>query len=91
MWETVFVPTHPVDVRSIEELLLPMNEESMDETPGWAMVADTGILAIECDGELILGIDGAGYDFYTDHWTKLYDALGYSWHTPVVCEKQSSV
>ena len=47
---------------------------------GWQEVADTGIYAIEIDGELILGIDGAGYDFYTNHWAKLYDALGYHWH-----------
>ena len=42
-----------------------------------------GSTAVDCDGELVLGINGAGYDFYSDHWSKLYDALGYHWHTPV--------
>lgn len=26
------------------------------------------------------GIDGAGYDFYSAHWEKLYDARGLRWH-----------
>lgn len=27
------------------------------------------------------GIDGAGYDFYEEHWIPLYKARGLSWHT----------
>ena len=26
------------------------------------------------------GIDGAGYDFYEDHWIPLYKARGLHWH-----------
>ena len=26
------------------------------------------------------GIDGAGYDFYTEHWIPLYTARGLHWH-----------
>lgn len=26
------------------------------------------------------GIDGAGYDFYSDHWCRLYKARGLKWH-----------
>lgn len=26
------------------------------------------------------GIDGAGYDFYSEHWIPLYDARGLHWH-----------
>lgn len=84
MWGTVFMPTNSIDLRNIEELLQPIQlDESgdcIDEE--WQKVGDTRILACECDGELVLGINGAGYDFYTDHWAKLYDALGYHWHTP---------
>lgn len=39
-----------------------------------------GILGIEIEGDLYLGINGAGYDFYESHWIPLYQALGYSWH-----------
>lgn len=28
------------------------------------------------------GIDGAGYDFYEDHWIPLYRARGLEWHDP---------
>lgn len=28
----------------------------------------------------IFGIDGAGYDFYTEHWIPLYKARGLKWH-----------
>lgn len=84
MWGTVFMPTDSVDIRRIDELLRTL-EVNDDDCIGleWQAVGDTGIYAIECDGELILGIDGAGYDFYTDHWSKLYDAIDYHWHTPV--------
>lgn len=27
-----------------------------------------------------IGIDGGGYDFYQEHWHKLYDAFGIHWH-----------
>jgi hypothetical protein len=47
---------------------------------GWQRVGDTGILAREFDGNILLGINGAGYDFYESHWTPLYLALGYKWH-----------
>ena len=43
-------------------------------------VGETGISAFEIDGELVLGINGAGYDFYEHHWIPLYEALGYGWH-----------
>lgn len=28
----------------------------------------------------IFGIDGAGYDFYSEHWIPLYKARGLQWH-----------
>lgn len=28
------------------------------------------------------GIDGAGYDFYEEHWVPLYKARGLQWHDP---------
>jgi hypothetical protein len=30
----------------------------------------------------IFGIDGAGYNFYPEHWIPLYEARGLMWHTP---------
>lgn len=31
------------------------------------------------DYGFFLGIDGAGYNFYEEHWTPLYDLLGFKW------------
>lgn len=46
------------------------------------LVASLGFQIYECDDldGLILGIDGAGYDFYTKHWIPLYNAQGLKWH-----------
>ncbi len=51
-------------------------EENMEK------VASLGFQIYECDDldGYILGIDGAGYDFYEDHWIPLYDAQGLEWH-----------
>lgn len=81
MWGTVFLPKDSCDTRQIGQLLKPIEDKS-DDLYGsdWQDVADTGINAIEIDGELLLGINGAGYSFYAEHWLKLYDTLGYGWH-----------
>lgn len=31
----------------------------------------------------IFGIDGGGYDFYSEHWIPLYKARGLQWHDPI--------
>ena len=86
MWGTLFIPNDPCDVRDIEKLLRDIEPECDDDeeaffaSAGWQEVADTGIWAREFDDKLLLGIQGAGYNFYDHHWEKLYDALGYSWH-----------
>jgi hypothetical protein len=72
----------------IDELVMAVNDawrDSMDEDcfladTGWQRVSDTGVLAREFDGHLLLGINGAGYDFYESHWIPLYKTLDYSWH-----------
>jgi hypothetical protein len=84
MWGTLFMPGNSVDVRNIERLLidLPLNVGSDRDdlrSSGWKQVGNTGVLACQFDDELLLGIDGAGYDFYCEHWEPLYAALGYHW------------
>lgn len=85
MWGTLFVPTDGADTHGIERLLRPLEAQDDDELAalfdaGWKEAGDTGVLAVEFDDELLLGIHGAGYCFYREHWAPLYDALGYSWH-----------
>ena len=55
-------------------------EDAQLSMGGWRSVGSTGLLAREFDGMLLLGINGAGYDFYDSHWRRLYEELGYSWH-----------
>lgn len=78
MWGTMFIVNDSVDKRRIESLLKDEDEDS--EMMGSFKVGDTGINAWWIDGELVLGINGAGYDFYEAHWIPLYKALDYHWH-----------
>ena len=45
-------------------------------------VADCGFEIYEADDldGYILGVDGAGYDFYEAHWVPLYEAQNLKWH-----------
>jgi len=56
------------------------DEDAMLADSGWEAVGGTGIIAREFDGHILLGVNGAGYDFYESHWEPLYRALGYKWH-----------
>ncbi|MDY7043647.1 hypothetical protein RVS70_05450 [Virgibacillus sp. M23] len=59
--------------------------ESLDEE--WAennadILNDCGIVAYYTESlGVVFGIDGAGYDFYEQHWIPLYKARGLRWHT----------
>jgi len=66
------------------------NEEKLDEDEGeecaelicggWHELGDSGVFVRELDEELLVGINGAGYNFYQAHWEKLYEAVGFLWH-----------
>lgn len=44
-------------------------------------VISLGFRVYECDDlGIVIGIDGAGYDFYESHWIPLYKAQGLKWH-----------
>lgn len=58
--------------------------ESLDED--WALenkdiLEECGIVAFYTETlGVVFGIDGAGYDFYEQHWIPLYKSRGLSWH-----------
>ena len=56
------------------------DEDYWLHTTGWEKVGDTGIWARDVDGELILGLNSGGHDFYEAYWIPLYELLGYGWH-----------
>ena len=84
MWGTLFVPGDDCDARNIARLCRETEPSDSEEevllSAGWRKVGTTGILAVEFDDQLLLGINGAGYDFYEAHWNPLYVELEYSWH-----------
>ena len=60
-----------------------------DSCDDWWLEEDNGIeLMSQCGFRIyeneefgyFFGIDGAGYDFYAEHWIQLYKARGLEWH-----------
>lgn len=77
------------DNDNYREYGLPMwgwlwNPHSLDEDwikDNLEIVADCGFRIYESDEVgVLIGIDGAGYDFYEAHWIPLYKARGLQWH-----------
>ena len=51
------------------------------EDDGIQALSECGFRVYESDEfGYFFGIDGAGYDFYEDHWIPLYKARGLRWH-----------
>ena len=40
----------------------------------------TAVYVYEIDGQYLIGINGAGWNFYDGVWDKLYDFFGLDWH-----------
>jgi hypothetical protein len=72
MWGTMWALTDPTDIEWANgEYLGPNLQE----------IADCGFRIYQSDDfGILLGIDGAGYDFYESHWIPLYKARGLHWH-----------
>ena len=70
MWNTWFMPTEFMDIDWIKN-----NQEEI------ALLGFT-IIEIIHDRfeEVALGIDGAGYSFYENHFVPLYELRGFQWH-----------
>ncbi|WP_461199331.1 hypothetical protein [Enterococcus sp. N249-2] len=70
MWGTLFEMSDSTDIYWLEE--------NLDK------IAECGVKIYSYDdGEnqmYLLGIDGAGYDFYENHWVPLYEKRGLKWH-----------
>lgn len=42
--------------------------------------APMSVYIYEVDGEYVIGVNGAGYNFFDGVWDRLYDAMGFKWH-----------
>lgn len=40
----------------------------------------TAMFIYELDGQYLIGVNGAGWNFYDGVWDKLYDVCGLQWH-----------
>lgn len=66
MWGTMWT------VSNLDEDWIKDNLETMRKCGFWVYESD--------ELGVFIGIDGAGYDFYADHWIPLYKARGLQWH-----------
>lgn len=75
MWGTMWALTDPTDIEwATGEYLGPHLQE----------IADCGFRIYQSeDFGVLLGINGAGYDFFEAHWIPLYKARGLKWHNEV--------
>jgi hypothetical protein len=74
---------HADEIEKIRQNVIQAWHESEDAllaSYGWQDVGTTGFIAREIDGNLVLGVNGAGYSFDEAHWMPLYLALGFKWH-----------
>lgn len=51
-----------------------------EEMAGAYQIDGTAAYIYEIDGDYVIGVHGAGWDFYEGVWDALYDLLGYKWH-----------
>ena len=51
-----------------------------EEMIGACNIKGTAAYIYEVDGRYVVGIHGAGWDFYDGVWDRLYDLLGLEWH-----------
>lgn len=60
-----------------------MDDDWLEGPGGLRAMSHCGFRIFESDEfGYFFGIDGAGYDFYEEHWVPLYKARGLEWHDP---------
>ena len=57
-----------------EEMSGELNVLDKDGSP-------TAVFIYELDGEYIIGVNGAGWNFYDGVWDRLYEVAGLQWHS----------
>ncbi len=87
------------DIELMYDDLLPMwgtmwsfgekpDDDWLATTGGLRAMSDCGFRIFESDEfGYFFGIDGAGYDFYSQHWIPLYKARGLEWHDPATLKE----
>lgn len=69
MWGTMWQMHDPCDIHWVED------------DNGTEILSRCGFRVYQSEKYgIFFGIDGAGYDFYDEHWIPLYKAIGLKWH-----------
>lgn len=84
----------PDNLEVVDEALLPMwgtmwsfgdscDDYWLEYADGVQVMSDCGFRVYQHEEwGFFFGIDGAGYDFYSEHWIPLYKRRGLQWHDP---------
>jgi len=95
MWGTMWILDEPHDAETLLDLAhyvepCEVHEDYNnfcdacndydEEMEGELCIPGTPVYIYKLDGETIIGVHGAGWDFYDGVWDKLYDLLGLKWH-----------
>lgn len=85
MWGTMWIVSSFVGEQLMENSIEMTPEEAgeqgyNEEMDGARNVNGTAAYIYEIDGIYVMGIHGAGWDFYDGVWDKIYDLRELNWH-----------
>ena len=77
------INSHPLDLFRVSACRLDDNGGFLAYADGIRVMSDCGFRIYQHEEwGYFFGIDGAGYDFYSEHWIPLYKSRGLQWHDP---------
>jgi hypothetical protein len=77
--------------RELEEHCHTVTHEEDEEMAGELRIADSAAYLYQLDGRYVIGVHGAGWDFYDGVWDVLYDLMGYQWHEETRAHKREYI
>jgi hypothetical protein len=79
MWGMMFLAENWIGERLWERSKV-VNAPGDIEMDGERRIGDTPAFIYRIDGRYVIGVHGAGWNFYDGVWDKLYDLAGLAWH-----------
>jgi hypothetical protein len=87
MWGTMFIVDDWYGERLMQNSTIQLesgedgyNEEMDSEMIGEHRINDTNAYIYEIDEQYVIGIHGAGWDFYDGIWDTIYEIMELEWH-----------
>jgi hypothetical protein len=79
MWGKMFIAENWIGKKLWERSGI-VNAPGDIEMDGERQIGDTPAYIYQIDERYVIGVHGAGWDFYEGVWDKLYDLAGLTWH-----------